>query len=333
MAVTDTPTPRKPPGSIPGFGPGPQTTRGIMGWVLMAMLPGIIAMTSVWGLGVLWNVVLLSVVCAVAELAGTAARGTRDRQALTKAVGDGTALVTGWLIAIALPPYTHVGVLCVAGLAAVLLGKHAYGGTGRNVFNPAMVGYAVALVSFPTLLAEWPAIGATAPQVDTLSGATLLSEFRYRDGLTVAEFSARLGATSQAQQWVAWAFAAGGGLLMAMKLIAWRVPLALLAGVGIGALFGFDNGSSQSLGSFGFHLTSGGLMAAAFFVATDPVTHPKLPAHQIVFGLMIGLLIYLIRGFGVQPDAIAFAILLGNCVTPLLNRRAVGHYQQVTVHD
>ena len=292
------------------------TTGGIMAWVLCALLPGIAAMTWVWGWGVLWNVVLLSIACVACELASLLLRGL-SRSDVFRQLTDGSALVTAWLIAIALPPFAPAGVLLVAAAGAVGVAKHAYGGLGSNLFNPAMVGYAIVLLAFPQHLADWPL--QASQHTDALSGATVLTDFRFRSGLTVAEFEL---ARPSDPQIIAWAFLAGGMLLMLLRLIAWRIPLAIAVGVGLCAAFGYDNGSSSSLGGWWFHLSSGGLMTAALFVATDPVTHPSRPAHQMLFGLMIGMLIYLLRAFGTQPDAIAFAILLGNCVTPLFNRFA-----------
>lgn len=299
----------------------PRSTSTIMATVLAALVPGIAAMTAVWGFGVVWNVLWLSVFCVAIDAIALYLRGNQNWPALRFQLRDYSTLVTAWLMAIALPPQLPLGILLVASLAAIGLAKHAYGGLGRNVFNPAMVGYAVVLISYPAHLAVWPLL---QPELtDALSGATLLSEFRFRDGLTADEFTLNYATAFKAQQMIPWAFAAGGAVLLYLKLIAWRIPAGIFAGLALCALFGNDSGSSQSLGSMGLHLTSGGLVAAAFFVATDPVTHPHRHAHQLMFGLGIGMLVYLMRGFGTQPDGIAFAILLANCVTPLLNRRAV----------
>ena len=299
----------------------PGSTPAIMATVLAALAPGIAAMTAVWGFGVVWNVLWLSVFCVFLEATALYLRGHHSWQALRFQLRDYSALVTAWLMAIALPPQMPLGVLLVASLAAIGLAKHAYGGLGRNVFNPAMAGYAVVLISYPAHLAAWPLL---QPELaDALSGATLLSEFRFRDGLTADEFALSYAAAWKAQQMIPWAFAAGGLVLLYLKLIAWRIPAGVFAGIALCALFGNDSGSSQSLGSMGLHLSSGGLVAAAFFVATDPVTHPHRHTHQLMFGAGVGMLVYLIRGFGTQPDGIAFAILLANCVTPLLNRRAL----------
>jgi electron transport complex protein RnfD len=293
-------------------------TPNMMLWVLGALFPGLVAMTFVWGLGVIWNAVWLCVLCALSEAGALYLKGTRQRQALLFELQDGSAMITALLIAICLPPFAHPGVLALAALAAIGLAKHAYGGLGRNVFNPAMVGYAVVLVSFPQNLANWPGLGSS--EIDAFSGATLLTDFRYRTGNTVAEFELSHASAVAQQRLVAFWFLAGGLLLAYKKLIAWRVTVGMFAGVALAALFGYDQGSSLSLGGAFFHYTSGGFMAAAFFVVTDPVTHPRQHRHQIVFGLTVGIFVYLIRAYGTFPDGIAFAVLFANCLTPFLNR-------------
>ena len=305
-------------------------TPHVMTWVLVALLPGLGAMTYVWGIGIVYNVALLSIICLATEAAAVFAK-----QALGNAPGentvkkwsghlfDGSTLVKAWLIAICLPPFTNFGILSLAGLAAIGLAKHAYGGLGRNIFNPAMVGYAVILVSFPSHLALWPA--SSDGGIDHLTGATILSDFRYRVGITTTEFTSLFAPNLQDQRLIAYSFLAGGLFLLVKKLLAWRIPVSMLAGVGFAALFGYDQGSSMSSGSAVFHWTSGGFIAAAFFVATDPVTHPRGARPQIIFGFTVGLMTYLIRAYGTFPDGIAFAILFANCLTPLMNRMATRH--------
>jgi len=302
------------------------TSARIMHWVLLALIPGTAAMVFIWGAGILWNIALTSFFCcAIEALAvflyakpGAAVPSTGRLHAIGFHLQDCTALVTAWLIAICLPPYTAAEHLLLAGAAAIGLAKHAYGGMGRNVFNPAMVGYAVVLVCFPQGLASWPS--ANAVEVDVLSGATLLSEFRYRPGLTTSEFDATYATIVAGQTFVALCFLVGGLLLTIKGLIAWRIPVAMFAALGACAVLGYDQGSSLSMGSAWFHWTGGGFVAAAFFVATDPVTHPREARQQVLFGLVIGIFIYAIRAFGAYPDGIAFAVLFANAMTPLLNR-------------
>jgi electron transport complex protein RnfD len=300
-------------------------TPNVMAWVLVALLPGLAGMTFYFGLGVLWNLFWLSALCLATEMLVVALRTGSLSPALLRAplqnnLGDGTTLLAAWLIAICLPPYVSIQILAVAALASIGLAKHAYGGLGNNIFNPAMVGYAVILLSFPQALAAWPALGGAENLAsDALSGATYLSEFRYRDAMTVDEFLLNNPQVMH-QQIIAGLFLLGGLGLIYLRIISWRIPLALLITVGLLASVTYDQGSTQSMGSAWFHWATGGTMAAAFFVATDPVTHPSRHSHQIIFAVSIGILLFVIRTQGNLPDGIAFAVLLANCATPLLNR-------------
>ena len=300
-------------------------TPNVMAWVLVALLPGLAGMTFYFGLGILWNLFWLSALCLATEVLVVALRTGSLSPALLRAplqnnLGDGTTLLAAWLIAICLPPYVSIQILAVAALASIGLAKHAYGGLGNNIFNPAMVGYAVILLSFPQALAAWPALGGAENLAsDALSGATYLSEFRYRDAMTVDEFLLNNPQVMH-QQIIAGLFLLGGLGLIYLRIISWRIPLALLITVGLLASVTYDQGSTQSMGSAWFHWTTGGTMAAAFFVATDPVTHPSRHSHQIIFAVSIGILLFVIRTQGNLPDGIAFAVLLANCATPLLNR-------------
>ncbi len=308
-------------------------TPNVMAWVLVALLPGLAGMTFYFGLGILWNLFWLSALCLATEVLVVALRSSSLAPAILRAplqqsLGDGTTLLAAWLIAICLPPYVSIEILAVAALASIGMAKHAYGGLGNNIFNPAMVGYAVILLSFPQALAAWPTLtGAATISADTLSGATYLSEFRYRDAMTVDEFLLNNPQVMH-QQIIAGLFLLGGLGLIYLRIISWRIPLALLLTVALLASVTYDQGSTQSMGSAWFHWTTGGTMAAAFFVATDPVTHPSRHSHQVIFAISIGILLFVIRTQGNLPDGIAFAILLANCATPLLNRIHRQHERQ-----
>lgn len=291
------------------------TTRRVMLTVLAALTPGIAALCWFIGPGYLPRLLFAAALGLAVELVALRLR----RRPPGPTLSDGSTLLTCVLVTIALPPDTAPGVLAIAVVAAVAIGKHVYGGLGANPFNPAVVGYAVVLVSFPAELARWP----TA--TDGLTGATALTALRHREGQTVAEAFATdpaFGAFGgSGWDWVNLAFLAGGVALMAMRLAAWRVPLAVLGSLGLAAALGYDSGSSRSLGSPLFHWLSGGTCLAACFFATDPVTHPVTARGQILFGCLVGIMAFVIRGFGNYPDGIAFGILLGNAVTPYLDRR------------
>jgi Na+-translocating ferredoxin:NAD+ oxidoreductase subunit D len=296
-------------------------TQRIMLTVLAALAPGALALMWFFGPIYLPRLLFAAGLGLAVEAAALALQARPVRPAIT----DGSTLVTCALLVLALPPHSGFWVLALAVLAAVGLGKHLYGGLGGNPFNPAAVGYAIALVSFPAALATWPLLGASA--VDALTGATPLTVLRYRGGQTIAEvWSADPGFGTlggHGWEWINALFLAGGVLLIARRIVAWRVPAALLGTLGLLALLGYDEGSSRSLGSPSFHWFSGATMLAALFFATDPVTHPATPRGQILFGCIVGAMAFVVRGFGGYPDGLIFGILLANAATPYLDRRLV----------
>lgn len=296
------------------------STRRVMALVLLALVPGAAALCYTFGLGYLPRLLFAAALGLALEAAALAAQ----RRPLAPALGDGSVLVTAVLLTLALPPTVSYGVLAIAVLGAVGLGKHVYGGLGANPFNPAVVGYALALISFPAALDRWPL------PTDGFTAATALATFRHREAQTVAEvWTAQNGfgvLGGSGWEWINLAFLLGGVALMVTRVAAWRVPVALLGTLGVLALAGYDNGSSASLGSPAYHWFSGGTCLAACFFATDPVTHPATARGQILFGVIAATVAYVVRGFGSYPDGLAFGILLGNAATPYLDRRLVsGH--------
>jgi len=296
-------------------------TRDLMLTVAACLLPGLaLQALLIAPAGTAVNLFTAVLAAGVTERACQALRGRRPVARITD--GDAAALVTALILAAALPP----GAVLPVALAAVLalaLGRHAYGGLGCNVFNPAMVGYAAVLVSLPAALASWPVSGSA--DVDGLTGATVLTTFKYRGAATVADVwqpaagFGLLGGTGY--EWVALAYAAGGVWLFRQRIAAWRPAAGMLATLLVAGLAGYDNGSSASLGSPSYHLASGGTLMAACFVATDPVTHPESHRGQWLFGIAVGAMTFAVRAWGNYPDGIAFAILLGNGLTPFLDRR------------
>jgi electron transport complex protein RnfD len=216
--------------------------------------------------------------------------------------------------------------------AAMVFAKHLYGGLGHNVFNPAMVGYAVVLICFPRELGAWPGVGGASLGVswrgifgvelpwDTLAQATPLDHVRnaLSQGLTLSEALTRAQA-HDGHAWIALGFFIGGLVLLWRRVIAWQVPLGALVGAALVALPLWLIDSDRHASPW-FHWSAGALMLGAFFIATDPVTGAATPRGRLVFGLGVGAMTLLIRSFGAYPDGIAFAVLLMNGVAPLLDR-------------
>lgn len=288
----------------------------IMLIVLACLLPGFLA--SIWflGFGIAYNVLIAGITVFAIESVILKLRGKPAYSAW-----DGSGTVTACLLALTLPPDLPWYMVMFGAGFAITFGKHLYGGLGQNLFNPAMVGYCALIITFPLAMSQWP------PIVDGLSGATPLDTFKWRDGVTVQEIwqtdngFGRWGGVGF--EWINAAYLAGGIALVLLKAARWHAPLAMIGTVVVLSVLFYDSGSSNSLGSPLFHLFSGGLMFAAFFIVTDPVTSPDMPRGLILFGIGVGALTFLIRSIGAYPDGIAFAVLLMNALVPLYEQARV----------
>lgn len=308
------------------------TVGGLMRRVLLALIPGVAVMVWWFGIGVLVNVVVAVAVAVIAEAAMLRLR----RRPLAPFLGDWTAVLTAVLLALALPPLAPWWLTALGAAMAIVLGKQLYGGLGNNPFNPAMVGYVVLLIAFPTEITRWtltaPGVADTlaaqfgtlsAATLDALTGATPLDHLRtgLARQLTVDEAisPAVTGVLAGAGwEWINLAFAVGGIWLIWRGAISWRIPVATLGGLcGMALLFWLVD--PDRFASPLFHALSGATMLGAFFIATDPVSGATTPRGQLIFGAGIGLLVYVIRTWGGYPDALAFGVLLMNLTVPLLD--------------
>jgi len=312
----------------------------VMAWVLAALLPGIAVYVWLFGPGILVTLSLATVTALVAEAAMLKARGYPAMPFLT----DLSAIVTAWLLALSLPSLAPWWLIVTGTLFAIVVAKHLYGGLGQNIFNPAMVGYAVLIVSFPVQMTQWagpleltsahPTLAQSAGVIfggdvlkatlDAVTMATPLDALRtgLLQQLTVDEVMTQpifghYGGTGF--EWLAAAFLLGGLMLWALRIISWHVPLAFLAGIWLtaGFLHFFDAGR---FGAPWFHLFAPSVMLGAFFIATDPVTGATTPRGKLIFGLGAGFLTMAIRTWGGFPDGVAFAILLLNLCAPLIDQ-------------
>lgn len=303
--------------------------------VLLALVPGLLALVWLYGWGVLLNVLLAGLTALLVEAGVLRLRA----QALRPSLGDGSALVSALLLALALPAYCPWWLTVSAAACALLFGKHLYGGVGKNPFNPAMLGYALALVCFPQQMTHWPAahgmdlqgglqqifgfdFGSPAP--DAWAGATALDSLRINKSLTIDELFAGNPAFGHvggsASEWVNLAFLAGGAFLLQQRVFSWHAPVGMLGSLFVISLLCWNGSGSDSNGSPLFHLLTGASMLGAFFIVTEPVSGPKAAKARLLFGAGVGLLTYLIRTFGGYPDGLAFAVLLMNLAVPALER-------------
>ncbi|HHW15306.1 MAG TPA: RnfABCDGE type electron transport complex subunit D [Firmicutes bacterium] len=272
--------------------------------VLLALVPACLAGVYFFGLHALALMLGCMAAACLAEAAAQAAR----RRPLT--LRDGSALITGLLLALNLPPGLPLWMGMLGAAVAILLGKQAFGGLGANPFNPALVGRVFLAATFPAAMTSWQPLGGAL--ADTVTTATPLA--LYKIGRTLPPLSqlflgsvpGSLGETS------ALALLAGGLFLIWRQVIDWRIPASYLGTVAVlTALLG-----QNPL----FHLLAGGLMLGAFFMATDLVTSPVTPAGRWLFGIGAGVIVVAVRLFGTLPEGVSYSILFMNGLTPWLNR-------------
>jgi Na+-translocating ferredoxin:NAD+ oxidoreductase subunit D len=322
----------------------------IMLKVLLALVPGIAAYVWIFGSGVLISLTLASATALLSEAVMLKLRG----RPVVPFLLDGSALVTAWLLALALPPLAPWWLIVVGTLFAIVIAKQLYGGLGYNPFNPAMVGYAVLLISFPVLMTQWPApleiagaklsffdqwhyiFGRVLPQgvsIDAISSATpldtLKTQLRLQHGMeqiTAAPMFGTLG--GKGSEIVVGAYLLGGVYLLQQRIISWHIPTAFLAALAlISGVFHLVDPAHHA-GPL-LHLFSGASMLCAFFIATDPISGPTTPKGKLIFAAGIGVLTWMIRTWGGYPDGVAFAVLLMNICVPLIDAytqpRVFGH--------
>lgn len=296
--------------------------------VVIALLPTAAVGIWVFGLPALWTLLLSIVGCLAAEWLIDLWMGRKCT------ISDGSALITGILLACNLPAILPWWMVLIGAIVAIGIGKMSFGGLGTNIWNPALVGRVFLLVSFPAAMTTWPsgvhagiqAVSGASHQVDASSGATFLAQYNADWGahtqvhvdlmnLFTGQMNGSLGEVG------AIAILAGLAWLLLTRVITWHIPVAVLAGAA---------GLSAALGCNPLYdLLSGGLLLGAVFMATDYVTSPTTHKGQIIYGLMIGFLTIIIRRFGSYPEGMSFAILLMNSATPLINHyckpRRYGH--------
>ena len=332
----------------------------IMRQVLYALIPATLAHVWVFGPGIVLNMLIAGLFCLGGEAAMMRGRG----KSVAVALGDFSAVVTAIILAFALPPLTPWWVTATAALFGIVVAKHLYGGLGYNIFNPAMAGYVVVLVSFPTHLNFWtvPRIGdldyhyvnlletlqytltGNLPDyltIDAVSRASPLDAVKA--GLSTMHTFAEVHANpmmghfgGRGWEWISNFILLGGIWLLMKRIIRWHIPLGVFAGLLVPSTFMYvvESGTHASPD---FYLFSGGTMLCAFFVATDPVSAATSPKGRFIFGAGIGLLTYAIRLWGSYADGIAFAVILMNMSVPaidyLTRPRIVGHSKHEKAPD
>lgn len=281
----------------------PDSTAKIMYSVLVALLPAVLAGVILFGVHALW---LMLVSVAAACLTEAACQLLR-RQPVT--ITDGSAVITGLLLALNLPPGFPLGHAVFGSFMAIALGKQLFGGLGENPFNPALIGRVVLAAAYPLEMTSWQPLGgimADAVTTATPIGLIELGNPPPLGDLLLGNVLGCIGETSVV------AILIGGIFLLWRKVIDWRIPVGYLGSVAV--LSGFMGGNPL------LQLCTGGLMLGAFFMATDLVTCPITKPGRWIFAIGAGVVVVLIRRFGGLPEGVSYSILLMNALTPLINK-------------
>ncbi len=297
-------------------------TNQIMRQVIYALVLGVGAAYVFFGWGVVVQITLAMVTAVVVESAFLSLR----KRPVKASISDGSAVLSAVLLAISIPSIAPWWVVVLGVTFAIIFGKQLYGGLGNNPFNPAMLGYAFLLVSYPLQMTTWAGEFLNLSQaidvifnlssIDALSGATQLDAVKTQ--LALGKIISELDVNSISQAWINVGFLLGGLYLIARRIITWHIPVAFIAGMVVvsSTLYFVDEQIYLPMQN---HLMLGATMLAAFFIATDPVSASTTPKGRLIYGFLIGVLVVVIRVFGGYPDGVAFAVLLMNMTVPLID--------------
>lgn len=334
--------------AISPHGHSQKNTANVMRLTILALVPGILAQWYIFGWGVVVQLCIAMFSAIVAEAAILKLRGF----AVMRHLADSSALLTAALVAVAIPPFLPWWMTVVAVVFAIIVAKQLYGGLGQNIFNPAMVAYVFLLVSFPASMTSWqaPEVArhATLNLIETAevifqghshTSMTTAHLAQLVDGSTMAtpldhlKTSLKQGqsldsivsshafsvSSEQGWKWINISFIAGGVILFIFRLIPWRTPFAMIGTLALCSWIGHQIDPTQFV-SPAIELLSGATMLGAFFIVTDPVTGSTTNRGRLIFGAIIGLLIFIIRHFGGYPDGVAFSVLLTNILVPFIDK-------------
>jgi electron transport complex protein RnfD len=235
-------------------------------------------------------------------------------------IADGSAAVTGVLLAFNLPSNLPLWIIAIGAFVAIGIGKMTFGGLGNNIFNPALVGRVFLLISFPAQMTVWPQSGFfPLDYLDAATGATTLGMIQHHLGELPSYSALLLGNTGGSLGEIgAAALLVGFVFLLWRKIITWHIPVVTILTVAVFTGIAYLINPEQYAPPL-VHLLSGGLLLGAVFMATDYVTSPMSKSGMIVYAAGIGLITSLIRLFGAYPEGVSFAILIMNAFTPLIN--------------
>lgn len=300
---------------------GDSVTKNMYG-VLIALIPAFLVSLYTFGVGALAVTLTSVAACLFFEWAITKFILKRDRVTIL----DGSAAITGVLLAFNLPSNFPLWMIVIGALVAIGVGKMTFGGLGCNPFNPALVGRVFLLISFPVAMTSWPATGQLGSYIDAETGATplalmksaihgdtsALSQLPDTLSLFLGNNPGSLGEISTV------ALLIGLAYMLWKKIITWHIPVSIIATVFVfSGIMHLVNPAVYA--APWVHLFTGGLMLGAVFMATDYVTSPMSHKGMLIYGVGIGFLTVVIRLFGAYPEGMSFAILIMNALTPLIN--------------
>ncbi|MFP4620805.1 MAG: RnfABCDGE type electron transport complex subunit D [Bacteroidales bacterium] len=300
------------------------SVRKLMYGVVIALLPALAWSVISFGVGAI-IVTLVSVLSCIAFEYLIQKFLLKQKPTVT----DGSALVTGMLLAFNVPSNLPLGIIIIGALVSIGIGKMSFGGLGTNPFNPALVGRVFLLISFPVQMTSWPVPrGFGTGYVDAQTGATPLGILQEKGEASMTEVMGQMPGYSDLflgqiggslGEMSALALIIGFALLLYFRVISWHIPVSnvLTAGAFTGILWLAD--PAQYADPL-FHILTGGVLLGAIFMATDYVTSPMTNKAKWIYGIGIGVLTVIIRVFGSYPEGVSFAILIMNGFVPILNR-------------
>ncbi|QFQ32852.1 RnfABCDGE type electron transport complex subunit D [Buchnera aphidicola (Aphis fabae)] len=321
------------------------SVKNIMFFVLIASIPAILTECYFFGVVVLIQILLFIIFSLLFEIIILKIRGKNIKNNIL----DNSSIVTAVLLGLSVPATLTWWMIMFSSFFAIVVAKHLYGGLGQNIFNPAMVGYAVLLISFPlymsacykenTKLFSLDDVTISINKIffqtsksdvfidndpDIFTKATPLNDFKnksrasYNTSLENISLKNKKIIIFSSWNYINISFLLGGFFLLYKKIICWRIPFSFLFSLFIFSTINYFFSTNLIVCPL-FHFFSGGTMICAFFISTDPVTTSYSNIGKIIFGLIIGFLVYIIRNYSDYPDGIAFSVLFGNMIVPLID--------------
>lgn len=306
---------------------GENSVKGVMYGVVYAMIPAMLASIYFFGLDSL-RVMLISVAaCMLFEFLVQ-----KYLMKVEVTVTDGSAIITGILLAFNVPSNLPIFIILIGAFVSIVIAKMSFGGVGKNIFNPALVGRVFLLMSFPVEMTSWPVPKAlfSSKVVDAVTGPTPLGILKegLDQGMTVSQLSPQLpdyvtellgnqgGSLGEVS---AIALLIGALYMLFRKIITWHIPVSYLGSVIIFSGIMWLINPELYINPL-FHLVTGGMILGVFYMATDMVSTPMAPKGMLIFGLGAGIITMLIRIWGAYPEGVSFAILIMNAFVPLIDR-------------